>query len=358
MENVSVSEEEPTGSEGSNGTDRARQGVRVWRGTEVESMHEVHAALVEASGREVARCGVPDMRAYLRSAAKPVQVLPVIEEGVMERYGFSDEEIAVMAASHNAEPFHVAAVERILEKAGLDAGLLRCGAHPPLHEPSAEALRRAGHEPTALHNNCSGKHAGMLAVCRAMGWPLETYRDPDHPLQVRIWRLVAELAALPAEEVGRATDGCGVPAFALPVRAMATLYARLAAADQVRDTDRSRALGIVFDPMAAHPNHVAGAGRLCTAVMTRAGERVVVKTGAEGVYCAAIRGARQGLALKVADGARRAQNVALLALLKELDLVDGVGDPDLEPHRAPELTNRSGMIVGHIDARLTFERRV
>lgn len=332
------------------------EGVRVWRGSELESVHVVDAAVSDARGRTNARHGAPERRAFLRSAAKPVQVLPLIEEGLADRYGFTAEEIAVMAASHSAEPFHVAAVERVLEKADLDVGMLQCGAHPPLHEPSAEALRRAGREPTALHNNCSGKHAGMLAVCRAEGWPLETYRDPGHPLQQRIWRLVAELADLPTDAIGRAIDGCGVPTFALPINAMASLYARLAAADAVRDTDRARAVGLVFDAMTANPGHVAGTGRLCTDLMARAGDRLLVKTGAEGVYCAAFRGADRGLALKVADGARRAQDVALLALLGEIGIVEPATDPVLARHAAPQITNRAGTVVGRIDARLPIER--
>lgn len=338
------------------GTAGEPEGVRVWRGGELESVHVVHAAVVDAVGGTHARCGTPERRAFLRSAAKPVQVLPLIEDGVADRYGFTAQEIAVMAASHNAEPFHLAAVQRVLEKADLDAGMLQCGPEPPLHEPTAKELQRAGKEPTPLHNNCSGKHAGMLAVCRASGWPLETYRDPDHPLQQRIWRLVAELAGLPADAIGRAIDGCGVPTFALPVRAMAALYARLAAADAVRDTDRARAVGVVFDAMTTNPEYVAGTGRLCTDLMVRAGDRLLVKTGAEGIYCAALRGVGHGLALKVADGARRAQDVALVALLEEMGVLEPAGDPVLARHGAPEVTNRRGTVVGRIDARLPIER--
>ncbi|HUP01982.1 MAG TPA: asparaginase [Gemmatimonadota bacterium] len=331
------------------------EGVRVWRGDEIESVHEVHAAVADPDGQVVARRGDPECRTYLRSAAKPVQVLPLVEEGLVDRFGFSGQELAVMAASHGGEPFHVAAVERILEKAGVDGGLLRCGPHAPLHEPSAAALRAAGREPTPLHNNCSGKHAGMLAVCRALGWPVATYLEPDHPLQERIWLIVADLAGLPAAGIGRAIDGCGVPSFALPVRAMAVLYARLAAADGARDSDLARAVGLVLDAMAAHPEYVAGTGRLCTDLMARAGGRVVVKTGAEGVYCAALRGQRRGLALKVADGARRAQDVALLALFAGIGVVEPAGDPVLAGHLAPPVTNRSGAVVGRIDARLPLE---
>lgn len=320
----------------------------MWRGAEIESVHRVHASVVEAPGTEIARAGDSSFRTFLRSAAKPVQLLPLVEDGLVARWGFTGEEIAVMAASHGGEPFHVAAVERILDKVGLGAGMLRCGPHPPLYAPAARALEESGQPATALHNNCSGKHAGMLAVCRAREWPLETYLDPGHPLQQRIGALVAELAGEPAAAIGRATDGCGLPTLALSVRAMATLFARLAGADMDRDTDRERAVGVIFDAMAAHPEYVAGTSRLCTELMARAGARVVVKTGAEGVYCGALRGARQGIALKVEDGARRAQDVALLALLSEMDVIDAGEDSPV--------SNRAGAVVGRIDARLALER--
>ena len=331
------------------------EGVRVWRGAAVESIHAVHAAVVGANGRVLLYRGDPDARAFLRSAAKPVQALPVVEDGLVDRFGFTAEEIAVMAASHGGEPIHVAAVESILGKAGLDPALLQCGAHPPFHESSAAGLRTQGREPTALHNNCSGKHAGMLAVCRARGWPFESYRDPEHPLQRRIWTLVAELAGLPASEVDRAIDGCGVPTFALPLRSMAALFGRLASADAARDSDRARAVGVVFDAMTAHPAYVAGTGRLCTDLMIRAGDRVVVKAGAEGISCAAIRGQDRGLALKVADGARRAVDVAMLALLDGAGVVDGARDPVLAAYLTPPVLNRAGSIVGRLDARLPLE---
>ncbi len=211
-------------------------GVRVWRGDEIESRHEVHAALVRG-GRLVAAHGDPSARAYLRSAAKPIQLVPLVEDGGVERYGFTPREIAVMAASHNAESFHVDAVRSILEKAGLEESDLRCGPHPPTHAPSARALVEAGRDPTAIHNNCSGKHAGMLAACRAMGWPLGTYLEPDHPLQVRIRDTLAELAGIDAAAMGIGVDGCGVPCFALPVTAMATAFDALARADADRDDD-------------------------------------------------------------------------------------------------------------------------
>ncbi|HET6618169.1 MAG TPA: asparaginase, partial [Gemmatimonadota bacterium] len=338
---------------------RGPEGVRVWRGDEIESLHTVVAAVVAADGRTIARHGNPMRRAWIRSSAKPIQLLPLVEEGLVERYGFSGEELAVMAASHSAEPVHLRAVRGILAKAGLDEGMLRCGPHEPVSEDAAEELRRRGQKPTALHNNCSGKHAGMLAVCRALGWPLETYVEADHPLQQRIWTTLAELAGMERGEIGRGVDGCGAVVFALPVEAMARAWASLAEGDARRGTDRQRAIGRILDAMASHPELVAGTGRIDTDVMRRAGDRVVVKTGAEGVFCAALRdpgaGPARGLALKVIDGGKRAQDVALLALLEALGVVDAAADPVLEAHARPILRNRSDAVVGRIDARLPLE---
>ncbi len=327
-------------------------GVRVWRGDRIESIHLVHAAVADAAGGLVSGHGDPERRAWIRSAAKPIQILPLVEGGLVERFGFTSRELATMVASHGGEPFHLDAVRDILAKADLDPGLLRCGPHPPLDPGAAEALRESGLEPSPIHNNCSGKHAGMLAVCRAMEWPLETYLELDHPLQVRIHRVMAELAGLADGEIPRAVDGCGAPTFFLPVRGMAVAFARLAAADRNRDTDRARAIGCILDAMAAHPDHVAGTGRLDTDLMALCGRSVVVKTGAEGVFCAVLRERGEGLALKVGDGARRAQDVALMELLLEAGAIDEATARRLEAHSRPEVRNHAGRVVGRIDATL------
>ena len=328
------------------------QGVRLWRGQEIESLHQVHAALAAGDGAVLARVGDPRRRAFLRSAAKPIQLLPLVEDGLVERFGLTTAEIAVMAASHSGEPIHVEAVRSILAKADLDPEDLQCGVHEPFHGASAEALRRAGEKPSPLHNNCSGKHAGMLAVCRALDWPIATYRDPEHPLQRRILALVADFAGVDPATVGIAVDGCGAPTFALPLEGMALAFARLAQADVRRGDDRARAVGLVLDAMTAHPEYVAGTGRICTDLMKRVGSRLVVKTGAEGVFVAALRGQGRGLALKVADGAKRAQDPALIALLADLGVLDAAALTALEPHSGRPFVNRAGVEVGRIDAEL------
>lgn len=330
-------------------------GVRVWRGGWIESLHAVHAAVADADGRLVSAHGDPERRAYMRSSAKPIQVLPLVEEGLVDRYGFTSREIAVMVASHGAQPLHLEAVRSILDKADLDPGLLLCGPHPPLDPETADALRASGEEPAPIHNNCSGKHAGMLAVCRALGWPLGTYLEFDHPLQGRIQRTVAELAGVPVTEIHRAVDGCGAPTFYLSLRGMAAAFARLAAADRDRDSDRARAVGQVLDAMTDHPEVVAGPGRLDTDLLAVAGASVIVKTGAEGVFCAVLRERGEGLALKVGDGAKRAQDVALVELLGEAGAIDPSTARRLESHARPSVLNHAGLVVGRIDAVLPLE---
>ena len=331
------------------------EGVRVWRGERIESLHRVHAVVADPEGRLRSIHGEPGRGAWIRSSAKPLQVLPLVEEGLVDRFGFTGPELAVMVASHGAQPFHLEAVRSVLGRADLDPGLLQCGPHAPLDDEAASELRRSGREPEPIHNNCSGKHAGMLAVCRGMGWPLESYLEPDHPLQERIHRTVADLAGLPLSGVPRAVDGCGAPTFFLPVSAMASAFARLAGADRRRDTDRARAIGIVLDAMAVHPEHVAGTDRVDTDLMARIGRRVVVKTGAEGIFCAALRERGLGLALKVADGAKRAQDVALIELLVGVGALDEPTAVELVEHRRPDIRNHAGRVVGRIDARLPLE---
>ncbi|HET6342521.1 MAG TPA: asparaginase [Gemmatimonadota bacterium] len=332
-------------------------GVRVWRGERIESVHDVHAAVADPAGRLRSAHGDPGRGAWIRSSAKPIQVLPLVEEGLVDRFGFTGPELAVMVASHGAQAFHLEAVRSILGRADLDPELLQCGPHMPLDDVAAADLRRSGREPDRIHNNCSGKHAGMLAACRGMGWPLETYLEPDHPLQERIHRTVADLAGLRPSMVPRAVDGCGAPTFFLSVSAMATAFARLAGADRGRDTDRARAIGLVLDAMAAHPEYVAGTGRVDTDLMARIGRRVVVKTGAEGVFCAALRERGFGLALKVADGAKRAQDVALIELLVGMGALDEPTAAELVEHRRPDIRNHAGRVVGRVDARLPLEGR-
>ncbi|MGH7699982.1 MAG: asparaginase [Gemmatimonadales bacterium] len=284
--------------------------VELVRGTVVESRHTVHAAVVDAGGRLVGRAGDPDFVTFLRSAAKPFQALPLVADGAAERFGLTSEDLALACASHSSAPDQVERVRAFLARAGATEAQLACGPHPPLSDAVAADYTARGVTLTAVHSNCSGKHAGMLALCRHHGWPADGYARPDHPVQRRCLAEVSRWTGVPEAAIGTGTDGCGVVCFAVPVRAMAIAYARLG----------HRETGNVVTAMMAHPDLVAGRGRPCTEIMTAHPGRVIAKVGAEGVYAGLLVEEGLGVALKVEDGHGVASALAMAAVLGELGL--------------------------------------
>jgi L-asparaginase II len=283
----------------------------VRRGALVESVHRGRLAVCDPEGNVLEAVGDPEAYIYARSSAKPFQALPLVLSGAAEAFGLTDEELAVACASHNAEEPHLAAVRSILEKAGLTEDDLQSGAHLPLYEPEADKLIRSGEDPRPIHGNCSGKHAGMLAVCVHEGYETATYRDPGHPLQRRILGLIAEVCGLREDEVLIAGDNCGVPAFALPLRSLATGLARVATRNALPDELALAALRI-GDAMREHPFMVAGTGRFDTYLMRSTD--LLVKGGAEAVLAVGSRDG-WGMVLKISDGALRGVRPVALAAL-------------------------------------------
>ncbi|HET7322523.1 MAG TPA: asparaginase [Longimicrobiaceae bacterium] len=322
------------------------QGVKVYRGAVVESVHHVHAAVVDAEGRLRAAVGDPESVTFFRSAAKPFQALPLVADGALDRFGITLEELSLCCGSHSGEPRHVAAAESVLRRVGLDGESLACGPHPPFHEASRRELEEAGLEPLRLHNNCSGKHAGMIALARVHGWDVEGYHLPEHPVQQRILAELSRWTTLPAEAMALGVDGCGVMTVGLPLRYMALSYARLAAAAREGEREPTYVVGA----MTSYPEMVAGEGRLCTELMDLARGRLFAKVGAEGVYCVGVPGAELGVALKVEDGAKRAVAPAILSVLRQLDLISEDDLGALYSHAFPELVNTRGEVVGEIRA--------
>jgi L-asparaginase II len=319
--------------------------VEVVRGGTVESRHTVHVAVQDARGRTLAAVGDPSVLTFHRSAAKPMQALPLVEEGVVERFGLTPSELALCCASHEGEPRHVDGARSILGKAGADEGLLRCGPHLPYSEAAAHALVEAGASPGRIHNNCSGKHAGMIALAVAMGWDPADYHRAEHPVQQRMAREVTRWSGLAAERIPTAVDGCGVVCFATPLDVMAGAFARY-----VAEADAGEPAATVVEAMTAHPFMVGGTGRTCTDVMELAGDRVFVKLGAEGVYGGGVRGLGIGFAIKVADGGRRAVEVALVRVLASLGVLDAAEVQSLSDHGNPVLRNTLGGVVGEVRA--------
>ncbi|HSG08706.1 MAG TPA: asparaginase [Longimicrobiales bacterium] len=317
--------------------------IEVVRGEMVESRHRVHVAVVDADGLLVASVGDPATAAGYRSAAKPLQALPLVEDGVVERFGFTLEELALCCASHEGEEAHVAGVRSILDKAGLDESALRCGPHTPFSDAATRGLFARGEEPARIHNNCSGKHAGMLALAVAHGWDPEGYHLADHPVQRRMLDEIVRWTRIGPAQVGTAVDGCGVVCFGVPLDAMAGSFARFAAA-----AHRGEAPGRIVEAMVSHPFMVGGTRRACTEVMERTGPRAFVKLGAEGVYGGGLPARGLGFAIKVTDGARRGVEVALVRVLEGLGSLDESDVRALERWRRPPVGNTLGDVVGEV----------
>lgn len=323
--------------------------VRLYRSKRVESLHRAHVAVVDAGGKMIAAYGNPEHRTYIRSAAKPFQVMPLLQSGAADHFGLSEPEIAIVCASHNGEPYHIETVQSILDKVGLSEDDLRCGAHLPLYEPVARKMVASGESATPIHNNCSGKHAGMLATTVFRGWPTESYLDPAHPLQHQIVAALEEYSDLRAKEIGLGIDGCSAPSFYLTIWRMALMYARLA---EAREEIAER----VYQCMSRYPEMVAGSGRLDTALMQVLDGRVVSKMGAEGIRCAALRTDDAiGVAIKIEDGAQRASGLVLLEVLRQLGLIDEGELDELEEFYHPQLTNHAGLTTGRISVHFSLQ---
>ena len=302
------------------------------RGGVVEAVHDLHVAVVDARGRLVAGAGDPELVTFWRSAAKPFQAVPLVEDGVVERFGLTTAHLALACASHSSEPGQVALVREFLAQIGCSERDLLCGPHPPLSEQLARDYATRGVRLTAVYSNCSGKHAGMLALARHHGWPTEFYTRREHPVQQRCLAEVSRWTEVPAGEVRTAVDGCGVVCFGLPLRKMALAYARMGRGEkgEVRSgatsssSNRNEPLPSPFsqivEAMLKHPDLIAGSDRPCTDMMRAHPGRVITKVGAEGVYCAVLLQEGLGVALKVADGHGVAAALALAAVLDELGL--------------------------------------
>jgi L-asparaginase II len=327
---------------------RLRIDVVAWRGSIAESRHRVQVAVCDAGGRCVAASDAPEMVTTLRSAAKPFQLLPLVERGHADRWGLSEEHLAVMAASHTGSPTHLRVVREILDRLELSDRDLACGYHDPLDPESLAYVRAHPEARSPLYNNCSGKHAGMLCLARSEGWPIEHYERPEHEVQRLMRVTVAEMCGTTPESLGVAVDGCSVSVFALPLTGMAWGYARLATASD--GAPRALALARIRAAMQCHPGLTGGAGRLSTALMQTYGDAIVAKGGAEGLECAGLTGRGLGIALKCEDGATRAVGPALLALLDHL--VERPPGASLEEWRRPVLHNVAGLDVGHVEAQL------
>jgi L-asparaginase II len=300
--------------------------------------------------RLVARLGDPRLATYLRSAAKPFQALPLVLAGGVERFSLSAADLALICASHGGTPEHAERAASLLARGGFGVDDLLCGAHPPMDRESARRLEGEGSAPTPLHNNCSGKHAGMLLACRLLDLPTAGYVDPAHPLQQRTLAHVARLCGVPAEETGVGIDGCSAPTYHLPIEAAARAYAALAYPRGAGlEKDLAAALERIAGAMAEAPEMVAGPGRFTTRLIAATGGRVVGKEGAEGFYGLAVRGpVALGIALKIADGGERCRDAVVLDLLRQVGSLAGAELAELADLYRPEIRNHRGILTGEV----------
>lgn len=319
--------------------------VVVERGGTIESVHAGSVAVVDADGRLVAGAGDPRTLAYTRSALKPLQALPLVLAGGVERYLLALHELAVICASHSGEAKHQAAVLAILGRAGLSPSDLQCGAHAPLVYDACRQIPPPPPYPVVA-NNCSGKHAGMLACCTLNGWPIPDYLDPDHPLQAAIRSAVARHTGTPEADLVRGIDGCSAPNYALPLAGLAQAYARLAAPGA--GGSDGPALGAIAGAMSTHPDYVSGERRSDLALMRAGRGAWIAKVGAEGVQAIGLKRQRLGIAIKIADGATRAIAPAAIGVLEALGALDDDARADLSAWASPVLHNARRTAVGRV----------
>jgi L-asparaginase II len=321
--------------------------VEVFRGGLVESRHRGAIAVVDAHGAMVLAIGDITKAVFPRSAVKPLQALLLVESGAADRYAFGDEELALACASHNGEPAQVEVVTRMLSKADLDLSALGCGTHWPSSQTAAFALARAGVMPSALHNNCSGKHAGFLSVACALGVDHRGYWRPDHAVQRHVRAVLEDLTGAPLSNHDRAIDGCSVPTWAIPIANLARAFAKFGTGRGLA-LGRADAAARLRAACARKPWYVAGTGRFCTEVMQLLGLRVLVKTGAEGVFCAALPELGFGIAIKCDDGAGRAAEAIMAALIARFVRLDDVERAIVASFVRPSLRNWNGTEVGSL----------
>ena len=314
--------------------------VEVTRGDMVESRHRAAFAVADAQGRVVASAGDIERPVYARSAIKPLQAIPLVESGAAEAFGLSDAEIALACASHRGEPRHVETVTAWLARIGCALEDLECGAHPPYHAASHRALVAAGEEPGAVHNNCSGKHAGFLTLARHLNAPTAGYIGIEHPVQQRVLGLLEVMTGLDLGAAPRGIDGCGIPVIGISLGNLALAMARLADPHDQPEA-RQAACARIRGAIAAEPFMVSGTEGFATRVMAKTRGRALIKGGAEGFYCGALPELGLGIALKVDDGAGRAAEVVMAGLLARF----GIGEAEHEL-RAHPLRNHAGTEVG------------
>ncbi|MBT5495512.1 MAG: asparaginase [Alphaproteobacteria bacterium] len=322
--------------------------VEVTRGDIVESQHRGRAAVVDREGAVILSWGDIEAPVYPRSAIKPLQAIPLIESGAADAYGATDTEIAVGCASHGGEHMHVEAITAWLARCGLSVTDLECGSHTPSHGPSSDDLVRQDAAFHAAHNNCSGKHAAMLVTAKHLGDPTAGYIDYTHPVQQRVLGVLEQMCGLDLASAPRGVDGCSIPTIAVPLGNLALAFARFADPGDEVPARRADAIRRIHAALAAAPEMIAGTGRYCSDVIRATEGKVLVKTGAEGVFCGAVPALGLGIALKCEDGAKRASEAMMTAILMRIGAIDEVTLQSIDQALPQPILNRNLRVVGEV----------
>jgi L-asparaginase II len=321
--------------------------VEVLRGEHVESAHRGAVVVCDAAGKSLLEIGDVAQAVFPRSAVKAIQALPLVESGAADALGFGDRELALACASHRGEAAHVELAASMLAGIGLDEDALECGSHWPIDHDATVALARSGQSPTALHNNCSGKHSAFLCTCRHIGLAHRGYVAFEHPYQATLREVMDDVTGAPHDADNSATDGCSIPTYAIPIRNLALGFAKMATGERL-SVERARAARRLFSACMAEPFLVSGSEAADLLLMQAAPGRIFVKTGAEGVYCAALPELGLGIALKCDDGAGRAAEVTIAAVLAKLLRSDEAVSAKLNELARPAVPSRKGEPVGRL----------
>lgn len=327
--------------------------IQEYRGGLLECVHRGHICVVDEHGNIIKHVGDPNYRTFTRSSAKPIQAIPGIRGGIMEEYGLTEDEVAVMTASHRGEHIHVQALESLIKKTGLQEDNMVCAPSFPLDEGSMEDVLREGGHRRRLYHNCAGKHLGVLAYSKMRNQPLEGYSDPLHLAQQEIVATFAGLADIPQEEIGRAIDGCGFPVFNLPLSALATAYMRLACPDLIEDPNTAKAVSTITSAMNHYPYLVSGSGKVDSIMLED--DNLVAKGGFKGVYAFSLRKERLGVAFKVADGSEEEWGLIALGILEQLGYDNQRTLKRMRDAFSTEITNDEGWTVGNVESVFKLE---
>ncbi len=325
----------------------AKEQIHITRGNLVESIHTGDIVVVNKNKEIIASCGDPDKYTYTRSTAKPVQALEIILSGAADHYGLTEEELAVACSSHYGEERHIQVVSSILNKINLTENTLQCGISTSLSYNYALSLARRNVADNQLINDCSGKHAGMLAVCQKMGYPLQNYLDPKHPLQKKILENISLIYEYPQDKIEIGIDGCTAPVFATPLYNMAVAYMNLINPVNF-DPEMQKAINRIYDSVVSYPFMIAGTNGFCTELMKATNKRIIGKIGAEGVYCIGIKDRQIALALKIENGSMAVIPPVAMEVLTKLELLSAEEYSKLEKWHYPDNLNIAGIKVGKI----------